>query len=520
MTCTTTPNGMSCPTPSTWAACRPWELTNDSAQCLMDQVAGEQLNIAGATINIFKLLGIHEQTRLTDLTGNGAAISGGNAQGRPASLAFTTTLSEWRSQQGGRDAILASAYLGYDFGEVKISNGRKRYGVKADVRKHITTIKIKQGTLPTSRVTKARVERSDNGTQWYGVAIIALPDNDALNTVHFKQSVPSRYWRLRPLEFTGFECDTWVVQALEMHDYSATRIDNIQDKILMENRNRDYAEESLVLKGYYDVQAPQTELTMFGAAIPVTYNIKVHFNTCVALLGRPIVVGDILELPSETQYSADMRPIKRYLEVTDVTWDSTSYTPGWQPLLLQVTAQPAMATEETQDIFGDLAKNVDSSGLFDNDDGNNPAWQDISDITHTIKNEAATAVPERGSEGSNVVREFEQPVIEQAAREGVKHLTKFGFNRTGLYVEDAIPQNGAPYTEGPDLPDTATDGDYHRLVYAGLSKDIPARLYRYSTTKGGWVYLETDRRQQYNNQKTTLEEYLLSPNATPADKIR
>jgi hypothetical protein len=511
---------MSCPSPSTWASCRPWELVNDKAQCLMDQVAGEQLNIAGAVVNLFKLLGVHEQTLLTDLTGNGTAISGGNAQGRPASLAFSTTTSEWRSLQGGSDAILASAYIGYDFGEVKISNGRKRYGIQADVRKHITTIKIKQGTLPASRATKARVERSDNGTQWYGVAIITLPDNDALNTVHFKQSVPSRYWRIRPLEFSGTDCDTWVVQALELHDYSSTRLDNIQDKILMENRARDYASEAMVLKGYYDIQAPQTELSMFGATIPVTYTIRIHFTSCIATLGRPVVVGDIIELPSETQYTADMRPIKRFLEVTDVTWDATSYTPGWQPLLLQVTAQPAMAAEETQDIFGDLAKNVDSSGVFDIGDGNHPVWQDISDITHTIKNEAATAVPERGSEGSNTIREFEDATIAQAAAEGVKHLTKYGFNRTGLYVEDAIPQNGAPYTEGTTLPPTASDGDYHRLTYEGLSKDIPARLYRYSTTKGGWIYLETDRRYQYNNQKTTLEEYLLSPNATPADTIK
>jgi hypothetical protein len=486
----------------------------------MDQVAGEQLSIAGAVVNVFKLLGIHEQTLLTDLTGNGVAISGGDAQGRSAALAFTTTMSEWRSKQGGVDAIIASAYIGYDFGEVKISTGRKRYGIQADVRKHITTIKIKQSDNPSSRVTKARVERSDNGYEWYGVAVINLPDNNTLNTVHFKQSVPSRFWRIRPLIFTGTECDTWGVQALEMHDYAATRLDNIQDKILMENRNRDYAAEALTLKGYYDIQAPQTELSMFGAVIPVTYTIKLHFNSCIATLGRPVVVGDIIELPSETQYTADMRPIKRWLEVTDVTWDSTSYTPGWQPLMLQVTAQPAMATEETQDIFGDLSKNVDSSGVFDVDDGNNPVWQDVSDIAHTIHNEAATAVPERGSEGSNTIREFEQSTIDTAAQQGITHLTKFGFNRYGSYVEDAIPQNNAPYTEGPDMPTTGNDGDYHRLTYAGLSKDIPARLYRYSASKGGWIYLETDRRQQYNNQKAVLEEYLLSPNATPANKVR
>lgn len=518
--CNTTPNGMNCPEPSSWTNCRPWEMINDNAQCVMDQSVGEQLNIAGAKINLYKLLGIHEQNQLTGLTGSGNAISGGDAQGRPAINAFTTSMTEWRSKQGGADAIKASAYIGYDFGEIKISTGRRRYGIEADVRKHVSAIKIKQSNDPLSRVTKVRVERSDNGTQWYGVAIINLPNDSALNVVNFKDSVPSRYWRLRPLEFTGEACNTWGVQALEMYDYTLTRFDNIQDKILMENRTRDYAQEPLLLKGYYDIQAPQTDLSMFGSTIPVTYTIKIHFNSCVAILGRPVIVGDIIELPSETQYTPDMRPIKRWLEVTDVTWDATSYTPGWQPTILQVTAQPAMASEETQDIFGDLAKNVDSSGLFDNDDGSNPLWQDISEIDQTIKNDANTGVPERGSEGSNTIREFSPEEIDQAAAEGVPHLSRMNFNRTGLYVEDAMPQNGAPFTEGPTFPTTVSDGIYHRLTYEGLSKDVPARLYRYSTTKARWVYLETDRRAQYNNQKATLEEYLQSPNRKAAKDIK
>lgn len=485
----------------------------------MDQVAGEQLNIAGAKVNVYKLLGIHEQTKLTDITGAGSAISGGDAQGRPASNAFTTVASEWRSKQGGADAIKASAYIGYDFGEIKLSSGRNRYGIEADVRKHVTTIKIKQSDNPTSRVTKARIERSDNGSQWYGVAIITLPNDNNLNTVHFKQSVPSRYWRIRPLEFTGEACDVWGVQAVEMHDYSQTSLNNIQDMILLENRTRDYATEPLMVKGYYDIQAPLTDITGFGSSIPITYTIKVHFNSVVAILGRPIVVGDLIELPSETQYTPDLKPLKRWLEVTDVTWDATSYTPGWQPTLLQVTAQPALATEETQDVLGKLSKSIDTSGLFDNDDGNNPVYQDLSAIDHAIRNESKTTVPERGSEGSNTFREFEPEEVAQAAAEGV-HLNKFGFNRTGLYVEDAIPQNGAPYTEGTTFPASPVNGDYHRLTYEGLSQDVPPRLYRYSTTKARWVYLETDRRMQYNNQKANLEEYLLSPTRKPAKEIK
>ena len=57
------------------------------------------------------------------------------------------------------------------------------------------------------------------------------------------------------------------------------------------------------------------------------------------------------------------------------------------------------------------------------------------------------------------------------------------------------------------------------MTYEGLSKDVPPRLYRYSTSKGRWIYLETDRRQQFNYQKEVLNEYLTSKNRIPANKI-
>lgn len=616
--CTTTPNGNVCLDQSNWTNCRPWELTEQSrTDCYADSLAQEALNIAGAQVNVFKLLGVHEQTLLVDLTGNGSAISGGAAQNHQASYAFDIFKTEWKSKQSGADAVLASAYIGYDFGVQKLANGRQKYGIAASVRQHITTIKIKQSSNAKSRVTKARVERSENGTEWYGVAVVTLPDNDQLNTVHFKHSVPNRYWRLRPLQFNGDSCDSWGVVAFEMYDYSVEHISNIQDKILMENRDRSYQDTAVTLKGYYDLVNVNTDLSRFGIEIPTAnYQIRVNFNACVALLGRPVVVGDIVELPSETQYAPDLKPIKRYLEVTDVTWDASSYTPGWMPTMLLVTAQPAMATQETQDIFGDLSKNVDNSGLFGNSDGNSETYQDFTAVDQAIDQESKTLVPERGSEGSNVIREIasedlgivtvnivssngstapyedldmDPPLLSEMlntfrvrddytdifaagtkfnvrhsmgndgsyvvlnsgsfydnghtiipvgnvpvthgpygtliaqldiSQSGYAHITKHTFNRVGLYVEDAIPQNGAPYTEGPVLPTTANNGDYHRLTYEGLAKDVPARLYRYSTTKSRWIFMESDKRAQYNNQKSVLDEYVTSPTRQFASEIK
>ena len=237
------------------------------------------------------------------------------------------------------------------------------------------------------------------------------------------------------------------------------------------------------------------------------------------MLGRPIIIGDIIELPSETQYTPDLRAIKRYLEVTDVTWDADSYTPGWQPLMLLITAQPALASQETQDIFGKLDKMIDSSGLFDQDDGNNPNWQDFTGINEHIAQTALDITPERGSEGSNTIREFTEAEVAQAASVGVA-ITKIGLNPTGLFVEDALPPNNAPYTEGPDFPANPKDGDYHRLTYVGLSQNVPARLYRWSATKNRWIYLETDKRQQYNNQRALLDEYLIAPTKVATDTLK
>jgi hypothetical protein len=321
--------------------------------------------------------------------------------------------------------------------------------------------------------------------------------------------VISRYWRLRPIDFNGGVDDYWGVQALQMfHDYEATDIDNIQDKVFLENRDRDYADESTLVKGYYDLIDTQTELSRFGIEVPSqSFYITVSFSQCVASLGRPLVIGDIIEMPSEAQYSATMERINKYVEITDVGWSTEGYTPGWQPTMLRIVAQPAMASQETQDIFGDLRATGDISGLFDNNDGNHEKYQDYSDVSHEIQNQAKEQVPERGRD-LNAVKQFSQEEIDAQAP---NNITKLGQNPTGLYVEDGMPPNGESFTEGVSLPeDNVSHGDYHRLTYEDLSEDVPPRLYRYSTDKNRWVYLETDRRQQYNPAKPILQEFLTS----------
>lgn len=519
--CQDKPSGLNCLPESGWVECAPWEISAHSqTNCYIDGLTQESLNIAGAQVNVYKMLGVHEQTQLTGLTGNGTAISSGAVDGFPSDNAFTVYSTMWLSRQVG-PAVTAHAYIGYDFGVIRNSAGQARYGDDVAIRQHITSFKIKQSSESNQRATKVRVERSDDGKQWYGASVATLPDNDQLNLISFRHSVPSRFWRLRPLQFNGAPGDSWGIMALEMFDYQATALDNIQDKVLLENRDRQYNQTPITVKGYYDLLSIASELSRFGIEIPsAMYQIRVNFNAVVSRLGRPIVIGDIIDLPSETQYTPDLRPIKRYLEVTDVTWDSNSYTPGWQPTMLLVSTQPAMATQETQDVFGDLASSVDSSGLFSKDDGNNQTWQDYSAVDQAIRAEAQADVPKRGSLLSDTVREFAEEEIAVVNSEAPAQIQHLNYNPKALYVEDAMPPNSSPYTEGPQFPESPSNGDYHRVLYVGLAKDLPARLYRWSSTKSRWIYLETDKRSQYNSQKKILNEYLTSATKAPARDIK
>ncbi len=507
--CNPTPTGQQCITDVTKNAlgCSPWEISSQTKlDCLANSYQQESLNIAGVNINLYRLLGVHEQTILIDLAKNGTPISGGDDPLYPAQNAFTTTITKWKSFHSGQN-VLISSYIGYDFGEIKIPNDRLRYGIETNVRHHITTIRIKQGKNAANRVTKARVERSDDGTNWFGVAIIDLPDNDALNTIHFKHSVPNRYWRLRPLSFAGSDCDSWIIQALEMHDYSKTNSINIQDKILMENRDRDYDPNPITLKGYYDLQPHTSDLSRFGIELPISYQIKINFAVCVTIISRPIIVGDMLELPNEMQYTPDMTPIKKFLEVTDVAWDTSSYSPTWQPTMLLLTAIPALATQETHNIFNE-------------DEGHNLVWQNLLDISDTIDKESKNNLPERGSDEVNVKRYFEPEEIQQADAVGLTAFKKLNYQLNTLYTEGALPPNGKEYTEGPTFPDAPKNGDYHRLTYEGLSQDVPARLHRWSEVKNRWIFMEADKRHMYNGQKAILNEYLKSGTRIAAKDIK
>jgi hypothetical protein len=579
------------------ALCTPGMRLQDDSDCgkndstYAEKVAAEALEIAGVGINVFKLLGVHEQGKLIDLTGTGYPISSGTAAGSNIGSAFDTSIGTiWRSSVLGADVLSAPAYLGYYFGIKKTSTGVSRYGRPQFETQNISTIMIKQSANPLRRVTRIRLDWADgslhathpdylgtgNGelsnvipgywgvpgvitliatspTQfsvihsgvgplgtasvssrfnhmavsfnvrsgsipfaigdmfmfetelhWHRAGIQNVPDTANLESISFQSSVPAAYWRIVPVLFNGSADPTqpWEVDELQMMDYQQTNIDNVQDFFFQENRDRDYANCSLQLRAQYTPFDSLGDLGKFGMSILDQYVFTVSFARMVEVLGRPVLVGDILEVPSEMQWDHNMKPVKKFLEVTDTGWSSEGYTPGWRPILWRFQASQLIPAQENRDILGTvdsyLSKSSDQT-FFDQFD------KQIETLGHITTEENAETThdesPEQGQDSSTIA----------TGNALLGPLAPEIYDNHDQYLEDGLPPEGKPYTEGYDhLPDVATahDGDYFRLNYPP-DTGIPSRLYKFNGIKMRWLYCETDRRMESSSHKKSVRKVFL-----------
>ena len=82
-------------------------------------------------------------------------------------------------------------------------------------------------------------------------------------------------------------------------NYASTSVTNIQDLLLLENRDRKYDKEIYRTRGFYNVQNVDFNLSQFGLFIDNdTLFLTVHINDIIKLLGRKPVSGDVLEFPN------------------------------------------------------------------------------------------------------------------------------------------------------------------------------------------------------------------------------
>ena len=458
-----------------------------------EQLITELIEISGAPLNVYPLLGIHNQGGLIDLTGKGRPLSSATLT-NPKFMFDNDPDTSWVSESTGFDVAAGKTFIGYDFGTKKQKSGVEKYAPSAPIRFSVRTIKIHQTGDINSKVAQLRVEQSDDGINWKRVDVINIPTTDLLETVGIKQAPPARFWRLIPTMFIGsLSPDSrWIVGRLQLMNDTQTSLDDIEDPIFMENMDARYATVSYRIKCYYDLNAPSINLLKFGISLSDQYEFLIPFNRMIEIFGRPLVIGDMIELPGEMQYNHKLRGVLKWLEVADTSWATQGFTLNWKSVLFRVTAKPVTFTStKHRDLFGTPTEVLD---LGDNEfiDDKQQFTMVPHMLSDTIAALAADAVPERGQDATTIAQ-------------GVSAVG-CPSDQKDLYVEDGLPPNGEDFTEGPTWPLKPSDGDYHRLTYPEL--DLATALYRYSSRKKDWIYQETDRRAAYISHKPTANRFM------------
>ena len=131
---------------------------------------------------------------------------------------------------------------------------------------------------------------------------------------------------------------------------------NIQDLLFLENRDRKYASDIYRLRGHYNVQNLDFDLSQFGLFLnnDIIF-ITVHYNEMIDLVGRKLMVGDVLELPHLTDYHPlnETIPIglRRYYQITDGNFASEGFTSTWYPHLWRIKCEPLVDSQEFSNIL-------------------------------------------------------------------------------------------------------------------------------------------------------------------------
>ncbi len=583
-----------------------WEITSltpdecaINEQITQENYIAETLNISGAPINVYKLLGAHEQG-VGSLLPKGRIVSSTSFPGFPNTGINTAS---WRSFEAGADVSAGGVYVGVDFGVKLTSNNLSEYEPPAPNWQDAGSVSFTQSNTPDFWARQVRVDIADGavllesidftgagtgtfdvssfgshitpciitaialtnttfncfatlpdntviglgtatvgtpinsvflnftitagaspffagdmftveiGYGWKRVAVFNVVQSPSAQVLNLQQKYKVKAIRVVPTLFTGTQ--NWEVLGLDVLDTVPTDINNIQDVFFSENRDRDYAAAPLTIKANYSPSDSVTDLSKFGLSILDGYTFSVSFATMVNLLGRPIVIGDILEVTPELQYDQNLRPVRKFLEVTDAGWGASGFGTGFKPLVYRFNAQPAIASQETRDIFGtlDTQKYLLPDQMLIDGAGEQLNTQPLT-ISEEITKNALDEVPEIGSDDIRAVagvvaRVPWTPANAKGQPAAVESPNPNG--RPNVYIESAIPPGNEPYGEGFKLPDPATtsDGEYFRLYYPPETK-IPARLYRFSSIKNRWIFLERDRRGQNNSFKPSVQAILQS----------
>jgi hypothetical protein len=281
----------------------------------------------------------------------------------------------------------------------------------------------------------------------------------------------------------------------------------IQDLLFLENRDRKYDADVYVIRGIYNVQDTDFNLSQFGMFLQNdTLFLTVHLNDVVERLGRKPMSGDVVEFPNlKDDYSLDASipiALKRFYVIEDVNRSAEGFSPTYWPHLLRLKLKTIVDSQEFRDIIGDATTAGSLASYMStynkekeiNDAIIAQAEADAPKSGFNYKQFYVTPIDERGNirlEGVNSEETIssDQPINAVIDTPASSH---YGF----YYNGDGIPPNGYVAGAGTSFPTSNVNkGDYFlRLDF------LPNRLFRFDGIR--WIKVEDSVRLTTTNNNT------------------
>jgi hypothetical protein len=150
--------------------------------------------------------------------------------------------------------------------------------------------------------------------------------------------------------------------------YQTDSVTNIQDLLFLENRDRKYDPDVYVMRGVYNIQDIDFNLSQFGLFLQNdTIFITFHITDTIEKLGRKLISGDVIELPHlKDEYALNdlTFALKRFYVIEEVTRAAEGFSATWYPHLYRAKCKPLVDSQEFKQILDDIANKEFYKGAY------------------------------------------------------------------------------------------------------------------------------------------------------------
>jgi len=292
--------------------------------------------------------------------------------------------------------------------------------------------------------------------------------------------------------------------------YNAVKETNIQDMLFLENRDRKYDPDIYQIRGIYNVQDIDFDMSQFGLFLQNdTLFMTIHINDSVKTLGRKIMSGDVIELPhlkDEHALNDFQVALKRYYVVEDVNRAAEGFSQTWFPHLYRVKLKQIVDSQEFKEILDLPAEEGSSDTLRDV----LSTYEQEMQINNAVVQQAEADAPKSGYETQQLytlqVDDTGKPELVTTDLDTLDasqatvladrvNQTPERLGYDGYLLGDGIAPNGEAFGHGVGFPTSNIKGDYF------LRTDfLPNRLFRFDGTR--FIKMEDAVRMTMTNTDT------------------